>query len=59
MDVDEAATELGLGRNATYAAARRNEIPVIRIGKRIKVLREPLRRMLRGEGKAPSTTKGV
>jgi excisionase family DNA binding protein len=44
----EAAKELGIGRNQAYAAARRGEIPVIRIGKRILVLREPLKRMLAG-----------
>jgi excisionase family DNA binding protein len=52
MDVEEAAIELGIGRNAAYDAARRGDIPTIRIGKRIKVLREPLRRMLCGEWKA-------
>jgi excisionase family DNA binding protein len=46
--IDEAAKELGIGRNQTYAAARRGEIPTIRIGKRILVLREPLKRMLEG-----------
>ena len=47
--IDEAAKELGIGRNQAYAAARRGEIPTIRIGKRILVLREPLKRMLEGE----------
>ena len=46
--VEEAAKELGIGRNQAYAAARRGEIPIIRIGKRILVLREPLRRLLGG-----------
>ena len=46
--IDEAAKELGIGRNQAYAAAKRGEIPTIRIGKRILVLREPLRRMLEG-----------
>ena len=46
--VDEAAKELGIGRNQAYAAARRGEIPAIRIGKRILVLREPLKRLLGG-----------
>jgi excisionase family DNA binding protein len=30
--VEEAAKELGIGRNQAYAAARRGEIPTIRIG---------------------------
>jgi len=46
--IDEAAKELGIGRNQTYAAARRGEIPTIRIGKRILVLREPFKKMLAG-----------
>ena len=48
--IDEAAKELGIGRNQAYAAAKRGEIPTIRIGKRILVLREPLKRMLEGAG---------
>jgi excisionase family DNA binding protein len=46
--IDEAAKELGIGRNQAYAAARRGDIPTIRIGKRILVLKEPLKRMLQG-----------
>ena len=46
--IEEAAKELGIGRNQAYAAAKRGEIPTIRIGKRILVLREPLRRLLGG-----------
>lgn len=48
LTIDEAAKELGIGRNNAYAAARRGEIPTIRIGKRILVLREPLKRLLAG-----------
>jgi excisionase family DNA binding protein len=44
--IDEAAKVLGIGRNQAYAAAKRGEIPTIRIGKRILVLREPLKRLL-------------
>ena len=46
--IDEAASELGIGRNQAYAAAKRGEIPTIKIGKRILVLREPFKRMLEG-----------
>lgn len=46
--IDEAAKALGIGRNQAYAAAKRGEIPTVKIGKRILVLREPLRRMLQG-----------
>jgi hypothetical protein len=34
--------------NQCYEAAKRGDIPSIRIGKRILVLREPLKRMLVG-----------
>jgi hypothetical protein len=37
---------LGLGRSATYAAARRGEIPVIRLGGRVVVPTAALRRMV-------------
>jgi excisionase family DNA binding protein len=47
--IAEAAKELGIGKNQAYAAAQRGELPVIRIGKRILVLREPFKRMLGGE----------
>jgi excisionase family DNA binding protein len=39
---------LGLGRNATYEAIARGDIPSIRIGKRILVPRAALEAMLNG-----------
>jgi hypothetical protein len=43
LTVPEAGRDYyGLGRNAAYAAARRGDIPVIRIG---KLLRVPIRAM--------------
>jgi len=47
--IRETAKQLGIGRNQAYEAARRGQIPTIKIGKRILVLREPLTRMLEGE----------
>ena len=47
--VEEAAHLLGLGRNATYEAAKSGAIPTIRIGKRILVPKAALDRMLSGE----------
>jgi len=44
--IRETAKELGIGVNQAYEAARRGEIPTIRIGKRILVLREPWRKKL-------------
>ena len=37
LSVPEAGAMLGLGRNASYEAARRGDIPTIRIGKLIRV----------------------
>jgi hypothetical protein len=37
---------LGVSRGAIYAAASRNEIEVIRIGRSIKVITAPLRKRL-------------
>jgi excisionase family DNA binding protein len=51
QSIDETAKELGIGRNQAYAAARRGEIPTIKIGKRILVLKGPLSRLLAGDGK--------
>jgi excisionase family DNA binding protein len=48
MSIEEAARLLGIGRNNAYLAARNGEIPIIKIGKRILVLKEPLKRMLEG-----------
>ena len=49
ISVVEAGRRLGVGKNAAYEAARRGEIPTIRIGKRILVPVVALERMLRGE----------
>ena len=45
----DAGRLLGLGRNATYEAVARGEIPVLRFGRRIVALRKPLMRMINGE----------
>jgi excisionase family DNA binding protein len=42
----EAAKALGVGRNQAYEAARRGEIPTIRIGKRLLVPLAALERLL-------------
>ena len=39
LDVPEAGALLGLTRNGSYDAARRGDIPTIRIGKLLKVPR--------------------
>lgn len=47
--IPEAAAVLGIGRNQAYLAARRGEIPTIRIGGRVLVPAAALERMLAGE----------
>ncbi len=49
--IPEAAKILGVGRNQAYEAAKRGEIPVIRIGKRMLVPAVALERLLQ-EGAA-------
>ncbi len=46
--VDEAARLLGIGRNSAYEAARRGDLPTLRVGKRILISRAGLDRMLSG-----------
>ena len=46
LTVTEAAQLLGIGRSAAYEAARRGEIPTIRIGKRILIPWAALERLL-------------
>jgi excisionase family DNA binding protein len=46
LTIEEAAELLGIGRNTTYEAARKGEIPVIRIGRRLLVPKAALDRML-------------
>jgi excisionase family DNA binding protein len=46
--IPEAAKSLGICRNKAYEAARRGEIPTIRIGKRLLVPLVALERMLQG-----------
>lgn len=50
--VRQTAKEMKIGVNQTYEAIRRNEIPHIRIGKRILVLEEPLKRLLGADASA-------
>lgn len=49
ITVEEAAKRLGVGRNSAYEAAKRGEIPSIRIGKRLVVPVAPFERMLNGD----------
>ena len=44
--VPEVGKMLGLGRNGAYAAAERGEIPIIRIGRLMRVPKVALEKML-------------
>ena len=46
MSVPVAGAYFGLGRDAAYAAARRGDLPVIRIGRRVVVSTAELRKLL-------------
>ena len=48
-EVPEAGAKVGLGRNASYAAAARGEIPTIRFGRLLKVPKAAFDRMLNGK----------
>jgi excisionase family DNA binding protein len=49
-DVPEAGKLLGMGRSASYEAARNGQIPTIKIGGRYKVPKAALLRMLESVG---------
>jgi excisionase family DNA binding protein len=48
-DVEEAGRLLGIGRNQAYEAARRGDIPTIKMGKRLLVPKAALDRLLDGK----------
>jgi excisionase family DNA binding protein len=51
MSITEAGRRLDISRDAAYAAARRGDIPTLRIGRLLKVPRVRFERMLAGEDK--------
>jgi excisionase family DNA binding protein len=46
ISITEAAARLGIGRNQAYEAAKRGEIPTIKIGRRVLVPVMAFRRLL-------------
>jgi excisionase family DNA binding protein len=48
LTVPEAARLLGINRNTAYLLAARGELPVLRLGGRVLVVRAALERMLAG-----------
>jgi excisionase family DNA binding protein len=49
LTVPEAARVLRIGRNSAYEAIRRQEIPSVRLGRRLLVPKQALLRLLSGE----------
>jgi excisionase family DNA binding protein len=47
--VEEAAEPLGIARASAYQAARRGELPTVKIGRRLLVPRQRLEQMLDGD----------
>ena len=56
--VEEAARLLGIGRGTAYEAARRGELPVVRLGYRLLVPRARLEQMLTATGTDSPQTNG-
>ena len=52
LTVEEAGRLLGIGRGLAYEAARRGDIPTLRIGRRLVVPRAALDRILNDPGTA-------
>jgi excisionase family DNA binding protein len=48
--VPEAGRLLGLSRNGSYDAAKRGDLPVIRIGRRLLVPKVPFHRLIERDG---------
>jgi len=46
ITIREAAAQLGISRNGAYEAARRGEIPTVKIGRRLLVPRDAVDQML-------------
>jgi len=51
LTVEEAARVLGISRSSAYGAARRGELPIVRIGRRYVVPRAALERLLDQDGR--------
>ena len=52
LNLEEAAKALGISRSSAYEAARKGEIPTIRIGKRLLVPLAALERLLSDAGQS-------
>ncbi len=57
VTVEEAAVMLGISRTTAYGCASRNEIPTVRLGRRVVVPTAALMAMLASEEQSPGRTK--
>jgi excisionase family DNA binding protein len=57
VGIEEAARILGYSRNTAYAAAKRGELPTIRLGRKLRVPRAALIRMLDAPRESGSTAQ--
>ncbi|MFI2666680.1 helix-turn-helix domain-containing protein [Micromonospora carbonacea] len=55
ISVVEAGKVLGIGRGAAYEAARRGQIPTIKIGQRLRVPTARLLAILNGDSRQPQS----
>jgi excisionase family DNA binding protein len=53
LTVEQAAKMLQIGRTAAWAAVKRGDLPVIRIGKSVRISRPALERLLAEAGRKP------
>jgi len=56
ITVEEVAVLLGVGRSAAYDAARRGDLPALRVGRRLLI---PVPRLLQMLGGLPSAEPGA
>ena len=49
LTVDQVAHRLGVSRDTVYRAAKRGEVPSIRVGRRLLVPADAFERLMRGE----------
>lgn len=59
MSVPDAGELLGLGRNAAYDAAKRGDLPTIKIGGRVMVITSKLREMMDVQARPTESTDMV
>jgi len=59
LTVKDVEAELQLGRTRTYELVRSGELPVVRIGRAVRIPRDALRRWVEAQVSAPGTPPDV